>query len=113
MSHTYWKELFQDNNIVVASKGYKTSQDEYDNSFLVITSGGVKKQGEIMPVLYATPDLAWKAFESTLLAWLKGRRQLHVRSFPELVELKMFQDELDREWTQLTYYAVACRITAY
>lgn len=109
---TNWKELFQDNNISV-EREYERSRDKHNNPFVALTSGGIKQEGEVFPVLYATDGLAWNAFEDTLLVWLDGRRQVHLRHAPSMEQIKFFQDKIESDWYESVYYAVFCRLTAY
>ena len=107
-----WRELFQDNNIIVSGTCDK-SYDINGNAFVTFTSGGEKKQGEIVPALYSTKTKAVKAFEDGLLVWLNGRRKVYLRMFPEVREVKYCADTFHEDYNMETYYYVACRITAY
>lgn len=111
MKHPY-EEFFADNNIVVVQV-YERSYDRNNEPFITLTSGGVKREGDTMPVLFASESRAWSEFEDVLLTWLKGRRQLYIRHFPEIRNEVYCQDTLHDDWRRDTYYVVYCRLTAY
>lgn len=105
-------EMFQDNNIEVIGVCDKFS-DPKGTPFVTLTSGGIKNQGEPMPVIFTSHETAVKLFEDALLVWLNGRRRVYIRAYPEVREITLVQDSLHESWDKLTYYVVTCRITAY
>ena len=112
MSTTGWKELFQDHNIKV-EKIIDRSYDPRGKLCTTVVAGGIKTEGAAFPVIYGTPEEAWKAFEDTLLTWLDGRRQVYLGRPPELVEQIYFYDTIETDYQRVTYYTVYCRLTAY
>jgi len=109
-----YQEFFDDNSIKVARSGYASAFDQYDQAFATLTSGGPKTPGEEVPMLFRTPELAWAAFENSLLVWLNGRRNVHIRMQPTLRTMELFRfDGHADEPVGSYWYCVRCRLTAY
>ena len=107
-----WKEFCGDNNLEIEGTSI-TSRDIRGTAFTTLTSGGVKKECEVISTLYTSSALAWRAFETTLLQWLEGRRIVHMREVPTLRSIELCENSLHAEPILHTYSYVSCRITAY
>lgn len=81
-SATRWDALREKWGIEVAGE-FTTAYDDRGVYFTTLMSGGPKTEGDPVPALFASADLAWEAYERALLEWLGDTRRVNVRRAPE------------------------------
>lgn len=74
------KSIYSD---IKFADGFVKSTDDDGNSFITITSGGLKAEGMGVSAYYATQELAEDAFDRQFADYAKGCKRVNVRALPE------------------------------
>ncbi len=106
-------DFIQDNGII-SLFGPKMYQDAIDTPYDILTIGGVKSEGEPFPVFYTSfGDHVFQAFKIDLLKYLKGRKVVVWRVYPEIVQALRYPPPWEEGGRTITQYQIYSRLTAY